>query len=838
MQKVIEAARNIVTPFAIQPPVVKPAVVPPVAAVQPIQESKKEDISSTDTKVKDEKTKHSNRHRRRSRTRSRSRDRDRKDRDRSRDRSRDRRDRRRRDRSRSRDRRDKRRDRKDRSKSRERTRSKERDSRKSRENKSRNRSVERIEDSNNSNHSSTNEAPKINPWERNNIPRMPPPMSNTNQNNQNNTGLLGNFPGIMNNPLDEARRSLSILAGLNQNQPLQNQNPNMQPGGPNLLGLDNNNPLQRNTMLRRDWQMDNKNPSLKDPRSSMMMSDKTSLSAMFQQLQRPILGQKDMPFGNNQRQMPNMFQSNIGQRGSFNPEMSNMNFNRPFMNRPGMGEMIQPSRNSPDYTLKRDIPNENQFKRDYRNKNDESDNGECCIQLRPYWGGYGDLRRFFHGLFISNTGIKFIRENNGKRNGLVYIKFVRSDSKPIALSKNGLQLKAYNVDISQLSNEEFDNYGEKKENDSDEEKEIHNENTTKVKKPFTCLVVEDIPSFAKEHDMLKMFSDYSLLGIDIQSKNRRRHAYIQFNKEEDAEKALEENNKHILVGKQLIVRACPERQFINTVEDEEENNAPEKPDVIEGPIEIEDDLIIKDDMEICEIPDSEGDNFDTDVVLLSGLPPKTTERDIYDFFSDIGLVPSRIHTIMNKFGPTSECFCEFSSPDEAIAALDKNGLPLGSGIINVEPIPRNVMERKLGMNDNYPPFMNQLNLQNRFAGRLGPRPMGPMGMPLRPPFMPNRMMGPPGMNRDGMVPHDPNLLPHGCVLSMENVPYKAGVDEILDFFNNFQVNHQSVMRRYNDNGTPTGDARVTFSSPTEARRAFEECKFKKIRDRTVYLKQM
>lgn len=790
MQKVIEAARSIQTPF-MQQVVAKPAIIPPINPSQPITD-KKED-SSFDSKSKDDRSK-SSRSRRRSRSRSRDRDRkDRSDRDRSRDRSRDRRDRRRRDRSRSRER-TKRRDRKDRSKSRERTRSKERDSRRSRDTKR--RSLERHDD-NNSNHSNTNDSGKVNPWEVNSVPRITPNVNTT----QNSPGLLGNYPNLMNsNPLEEARRSLGLLTGIqNQNQNIPNQNLK-----PNIMSMDNG--VNRTNILRSEW--------------PMSKPQEPSLGQMFQQLQRPMLAPKDMNYSSTQRPM---FHSSLGPRVPFNQDVGNGSFNRPFMNRPGMSDMLQNNRNSPDYTLKGNNF-DNLYKRDYRSKNNERSepsDGENCIQLQPYWGGYGDLRRFFHGLFISNTGIKVLREPNGKRNGIIYIKFVHSDSRSLALRKNGMSLRGNNMEILPISNETFDKYGPQDENDEN----TGNDSPSK-KQPFTCLVVEDIPSFAKEHDMLKMFSDYSLLGIDIQNENRRRHAYIQFNKEEDAEKALEEINKHILGGKQLIVRACPEKQIANPILDEHPQDLQN-----EQPIEIDED---KDDMEIIEQHDNDA-SFDTDVILLTGMPPKTTDRDVIDFFSDIGLVPTRIHMVMNKFGPTGECYCEFSSADEAISALDKNGMPLGPANVNVEPYPRKEMEKNLGMTPNFHPHINPTHIQNRFAGRLGPRPMG---MLPRPPFMPNRMMGPPLNRHESMMPLDPNIGPPGCVLALENVPYKAGVDEILHFFHNFQINHQSVMRRYNDNGTPTGDARVTFVSPSEAKRAFDECKFQKIRDRTIYLKLM
>lgn len=647
-------------------------------------------------------------------------------------------------------------------------------------------------------------------------------MNNGNQNG--NQGLLGNFPGMANS-LEEARRSLNMLS----------QAPALQTNQTSIMNQDN----LRNTMLR-NWQAEQKGPNLPD-RNQMLLNDpKQSLGALFQQIQqqRPILGQKDMNFGN--RNM-GMFQTNMARNQGYNQEMNNFN-NRAFMNRPGMSDMMQPNRNSPDYTLKNEEFRERPS-RDFRDHKEETppeenfDNGSC-IQLRPYWGGYGDLRRFFHGLFISNTGIKVVREPNGKRNGIIYIKFVRPESRQIALGKNGMSLKGYNVDISEITNEEFDSYGIKEEH----EEESYDNDPSQEKKPFTCLVVEDIPSFAKEHDMLKMFSDYSLLGIDIQSQNRKRHAYILFNKEEDAQKALEETEKHILGGKQLFVKACPERTFQNPVVEPTPADKPIKeeikPEVQNDPIEIEDDLQIREDRpkmnppgnDNRNVPDDRSASFDTDVVLMSGLPMKTTDRDVIDFFSDIGLVPVNVHMITNKFGPVGECYCEFASPDEAISALDKNGQPLGNTIVNVEPFPRREMEEHLGLGPNGPPF-------NHFDDRFGRGPMGPgpMGFHPRPPM--NRQMNHPGRpdRPDNMIPHDPDMLPPGCVVAMRNVPFKANVEEILNFFRNFDVNHQSVMRRYNDNGHPTGDARVTFNTPQEARRAFDECKFKKIRDRTIYL---
>lgn len=783
MQKVIEAARNKQTPFA-------------TAGSQPVIPAAQDKKDDNRDKSKDDSRRDSKDRRRRSRSRTRSRERER------RDRSRDRRDRRRRDRSRSRDRRDRRRDR--RSKSRERTRSRERDARRSRD-KRRDSREERNDVVNNGNNKDMNEQSKPSLWERNQHPQIPP------QNVTANTpSLLGNYPGPNVSPLEDARRSLGIVTGLHS----------ILTGQSSLLNLPNqlNNGLPREDIMKRDNWQGNKRFQDRNP-----VQDKIVIDGFPQNQNRGLNVEPPnvpkMNFVYNPR--PPMFHNNMGMRMPFNPEMGNMN--RPFMNRPGP---ITPNENMPqnrnDFHF-----NKNEIKEDserFPRERRMDGKMESCVQLRPYFGGYAEIRRFFNGLHISNTGIKFTTDCNGRRTGLCYIRFVRPQHRPLALRHNGGMLRGVNVEVAPITDEEFDNYGVQKRDDENDDDDviIEREDSAGKQLPFTCIVVEDLPSFAKEHDILKMFSDYSLLGINIESQNRRRMAYVQFTKEEDAAKALEDKNKHFLGAKPISVCPSYENKFADIIgppKEQPQEIEIEKPECIE---------IKDDDNEEPEQYNENAASFDTDVVLLTGLPFKTTDRDVIDFFSDIGLVPIKIHMSINKFGPTGECYCEFGSPSEAVAALDKNGMPLGSGVVNVEPFPRRDMERNLNSGRPHP-LQHPPHLPNqRFLGRLGPRP-GLIGM------SPRMGMRPPNpMNRyDG--PLD-NIGPPGCVLAMENVPFKAGVEEILDFFENFNVGTQNVLRRYNDNGNATGDARVTFGSPAEAHRAFEECRYKKIRDRTIFLR--
>lgn len=75
----------------------------------------------------------------------------------------------------------------------------------------------------------------------------------------------------------------------------------------------------------------------------------------------------------------------------------------------------------------------------------------------------------------------------------------------------------------------------------------------------------------------------------------------------------------------------------------------------------------------------------------------------------------------------------------------------------------------------------------------------------------------------------------GCVVSMENVPFRASIDDIMHFFSEFELTTDDVIRRYNERGQPTGDARVAFRTPFDAQRAVKTRHMDTIHDRRISL---
>ncbi|KRT86093.1 RNA binding protein [Oryctes borbonicus] len=454
-----------------------------------------------------------------------------------------------------------------------------------------------------------------------------------------------------------------------------------------------------------------------------------------------------------------------------------------------------------------------------------------CVRLQPYYGGYGEVRRFFQGIFIKKTGIKFVNDEFGKRTGIVYIRFASPEGKEEALQRNGKLLKGHDVQIRHLEDHIFDetvdrfqppndNFSEEDSEDSrfrgkNITKYFRNNQGTPPPKVFSSLLVEDLPTYAKEQDILKIFSDYSLTSIILVNKPRKVHvAYVQFSNTDDAKKALQDVHKHVVDGKLVTVKPCIDEIF--------ENIQREQSEIIDSSMEKQ-------------------NNFkNSNVLLLTRLPLKTTESDITDFFSDIGITPTKIHLMSSSMGFIGEAFCEFSTNDEARAALDKNSTPLGTSVVNVKSVDRSEMENSLGMNiiEDAPPPTN-MNLRTNIMPLMGQqqRPFFPrnnfMSGPRGPNFMgPRPRRFPPPSHQNGA---EESFGPPGCTVLMENVPYKATVEEILQFFEGYDIPADNILRRYNPNGKPSGESKVIFKSTDDAYQAVHEKQEQKIRDRTIYL---
>lgn len=287
------------------------------------------------------------------------------------------------------------------------------------------------------------------------------------------------------------------------------------------------------------------------------------------------------------------------------------------------------------------------------------------------------------------------------------------------------------------------------------------------------------------------------------------------------------------------------------------------------------------------------DDEPLDCVLMKGLPRDATDRSIVTFLSDTNAVPARIHLMLDTNGmPSGDCFCEFRSEQEAKLAATKHGQNLEGCRVTVDLVPRSVVEEALegpkqvemreGLLGNIAPQQPQFfepmpggrggGFRGGFRGRGGGGGGFDRGFDRggfnRGGFDAGRgnFRGRGGFNERGRgfdrgrggrgrgfgrggaggvfdngrmeEDHDPALDDFGapgCVVSIENVPFRASIDDIMNFFSDFELSQDDVIRRYNERGQPTGDARVAFRTPFDAQRAVKTRHMDMIQDRRVSL---
>ncbi|XP_072267014.1 RNA-binding protein 12B [Pyxicephalus adspersus] len=77
--------------------------------------------------------------------------------------------------------------------------------------------------------------------------------------------------------------------------------------------------------------------------------------------------------------------------------------------------------------------------------------------------------------------------------------------------------------------------------------------------------------------------------------------------------------------------------------------------------------------------------------------------------------------------------------------------------------------------------------------------------------------------------------PAGAIVRMKNLPYKATMEEILDFFYGYNVTHESVKVKFTKDGMATGLATVYFENYDEAMAAVNELNERPIGTRKILL---
>ncbi|CAO1356801.1 unnamed protein product [Diamesa serratosioi] len=491
---------------------------------------------------------------------------------------------------------------------------------------------------------------------------------------------------------------------------------------------------------------------------------------------------------------------------------------------------------------------------------------------------YSDIRKFFAGLAIGPNDIKYVNDDYGNKTGIVLIRFLSSDSKKQALTKNGWQLKNNQVMITSISELDYD----KAQDNAKAIRQPGSNNVGHGSAEYKVLIIDDLPRSAVEKDIIEAFPKIVTLSID------RYQAHAKFETHEAAKETLEDRCSQFIRNKRVFLEPGSEAQFVHiTRKFGKYDNYDMKPKKDKSPAANV--VIDDDDLQIVEDTDdrmdndestkddnteqkpqinrdprkAQGDSRDprqrnnterfnnkrdisssnnsnsnqnvipmpkTDCIIIKNLELNATIEDVEDFFKDIGISQMRVHILLNRRGqPCGDCFVEFKSSNDAVQAIEKNGKFFGENRVQIMLIPREQVEAVL-------------NSFGGGGGGGGSGGAGGAGGNGNGSDQQSRGSGSNGGNsrdawdNDGWPPND--FGKPGCVVLLSNVCYRTSAEDIIFELREFNLEPSQILRRFNDLGQPTGNACINFSSPDEAHEAIDKKNKCKITNRTIYMKKL
>lgn len=296
------------------------------------------------------------------------------------------------------------------------------------------------------------------------------------------------------------------------------------------------------------------------------------------------------------------------------------------------------------------------------------------------------------------------------------------------------------------------------------------------------------------------YQEFVLEHIPAVPDRRTGAAYVVFNSGEIADAAIHQLSGLTIDRRRIQLAHCSHQQFLQCLHSQQ--IPPFKSALFPKIGDLE--PHVNDDVKQPEhgglmTKDSEGVNNGVHAVEngddltcshLTGLPHNFTRDAIMQFFATVGLRPTRVHVC-----PGGEAFCEWGGNLELVRAAcvcTGRQTQLMDQICTVTV--RAVSANNLPSAD---PRVTKSVLNDKPLISEDPRPALLQTPPL----------GPDSFGRPG------------CVVAVANVPPFANTDDLLSFFGKYKLTPDHVMRRYDNSGRPTGDARVALNSVLEAQEA-------------------
>ncbi|XP_023222712.1 uncharacterized protein LOC111624150 [Centruroides sculpturatus] len=363
-----------------------------------------------------------------------------------------------------------------------------------------------------------------------------------------------------------------------------------------------------------------------------------------------------------------------------------------------------------------------------------------CVEIRgmPYNVNYKDVREFFRGLYLPSDGLKLINDESGHRTGVGFVRFANEHDAAEALKRSGQYMGNSFIEVMKCPDDIFENAVDSYIPATTRKPGTSNAliNRLPPKEEDLCILLKGLPYQCKEEAIINFFDGLSILDVFIEYDRSGRAigtGFVEFGSYEDFQAAMNMNRRTI--GHRYIELSVASKEMMNEARKNAGNNM--RSSLSSG------DSSAK---ELLPLNSPPNDGSSPSCVLMQGLPYDVTDRDIADFFAEVGVVPRAIHIMLGPNGmPYGDAFAEFSSVQEFERAIKKNGQFMGPVMVTVKSIPYPDMIEILG-GPREGPLLDRPTSETRERSEIDmvSRRMGP---PIQ-----ERRMGPPDRRMDHLLP--------------------------------------------------------------------------------------
>ncbi|XP_064466759.1 RNA-binding protein 12-like [Ornithodoros turicata] len=504
----------------------------------------------------------------------------------------------------------------------------------------------------------------------------------------------------------------------------------------------------------------------------------------------------------------------------------------------------------------------------HRSHQDGQMSETCCIEIRGLAREPRprDVKDFFRGLRIQESGIRVLISDGGQKS--LAVGFLSKWDARDALKANNQMFGSDRINVLPLPEDIFET-AEVLRGFGGGPGPVGNARFIPREEDLIVLM-KGLPYSCTEDDVVHFFGGLRILDIFVEHDRNGRatgNGFVEFAQRKDFNTAMGMHRNKI--GHRYIELTVGSREMMHAARNADgvrlegpPPNREERKELLPPPV-------------LGAVPPGHT------CISMLGLPDTVTDRDIAVFFNSQGVVPRAIHIMLGSNGvPTGHAFAEFSSHNDCERAFMNNGTTLGPHTISLRTIPYSEVAQALG--GGVHPRLNPPEPRGNFfengpsRGRLDNGPergrgpdmgRGPEVPPMKRPLLDHALgdMGEePGRRgssfpeRGGPMRGPGNQRPRfeddrqlqgpasdhgcpdgfgspGCVISATNIPYRAGVEDIINFFGGFDVTKENVMRRFNDRGQPTGDARIAFTSARDAQAALAKMNMRPLHGRNIAL---